>query len=164
MTKTFDRFNKLVGELATVGVTIDQYDVNRKFLRSLGDEWTMYTVSYRQNDNLEDKELDDPYNDVRVLEAEVEAKKRPTGYSHNAALLSSASESSASGDKGSTTFIPNQESGSDYVLEAFLASHASSSLTNDYLEEIHPDDLEEMDLKWQMTMLTMRIKRFINRT
>ena len=37
MTQTFDRFNKLVGELATVGVTIDQNDVNRKFLRSLGD-------------------------------------------------------------------------------------------------------------------------------
>jgi len=46
MTQTFNRFNKLIGELATVGVTIDQDDINRKFLRSLGDEWTMYTVSF----------------------------------------------------------------------------------------------------------------------
>ena len=58
MTQTFDRFNKLVGELATVGVKIDQDDVKRKFLRSLGDEWTMYTVAFRLNDNLEDKELE----------------------------------------------------------------------------------------------------------
>ena len=123
----------------------------------------MYTVSFKQNDNLEDKELD-LYNDLRVFEAEVEAKKRPESYSHNAALLSSASESSASGDKGSTTFIPYQESACDSVLEAFLASHASSSLTNDDLEQIHPDDLEEMDLKWQMAILTLRVKRFISRT
>ena len=71
MTQTFDRFNKLVGELATIGVTIDQDDINRKFLRSLGEEWTMYTVSFKQNENLEDKELDDLYNDLRVFEAEV---------------------------------------------------------------------------------------------
>ena len=29
---------------------------------------------------------------------------------------------------------------------------------------MNPDDLEEIDLKWQMDMLRMRIKRFINRT
>ncbi|KAI3701908.1 hypothetical protein L6452_27372 [Arctium lappa] len=67
MTQTFDRFNKLIGELATVGVQIDQDDLNRKFLRSLSDEWTMYTVSFRQNDQLEEKELDDLYNDLRVF-------------------------------------------------------------------------------------------------
>ncbi|GKA15765.1 hypothetical protein Tco_0695512, partial [Tanacetum coccineum] len=79
MTQTFDRFNKLIGELATVGVQIDADDVNRKFLRSLGEEWTMYTVSFRQNDQLEDKDLDDLYNDLRVFEAEVESKKKPSG-------------------------------------------------------------------------------------
>jgi hypothetical protein len=164
MTQTFDRFNKLVGELATIGVAIDQDDINRKFLRSLGEEWTMYTVSFRQNENLEDKELDDLYNDLRVFEAEVESKKRPSGYSHNAAFLSSASEINQVGEKGSTTSVQNQETASDSVLEAFLASHASSPLINDDLEQIHPDDLEEMDLKWQMAMLTMRMKRFISRT
>ena len=133
--------------MATDGVTIDQDDINRKFLRSLGDDWTMYTVSFRQTDNLEDKELDDLYNDLRAFEAEVVAKRRPAGYSHNAALLSSASEPIASGDMGSTTFVPKQESASDSVLEAFLASHANSSLTNDDLEQIHPDDLEDMNLK-----------------
>ncbi|GJT87437.1 hypothetical protein Tco_1069154 [Tanacetum coccineum] len=32
------------------------------------------------------------------------------------------------------------------------------------LQQIDPDDLEEMDLKWQMAMLTMRAKRFLNKT
>ena len=89
MSQTFDRFNKLVGELATVGVVIDQDDVNRKFLRSLSEEWIMYTVSLRQSDDLEDKKLDDLYNDLRVFEAEVEAKKKLTDYIHNATFVSS---------------------------------------------------------------------------
>nr|GEW94329.1 putative zinc finger, CCHC-type [Tanacetum cinerariifolium] len=31
-------------------------------------------------------------------------------------------------------------------------------------EQIHPDDLEEMDLRWQMAMLIMRAKRFLKKT
>ncbi|KAJ9539167.1 hypothetical protein OSB04_031900 [Centaurea solstitialis] len=58
----------------------------------------------------------------------------------------------------------SQESNGDAVLEAFLASHVKSALINDDLEQISADDLEEMDIKWQMAMLTMRMKRFIRRT
>ncbi|GKC40418.1 putative ribonuclease H-like domain-containing protein [Tanacetum coccineum] len=32
------------------------------------------------------------------------------------------------------------------------------------LEQIYVDDLEEMDLKWQMAMLTMRARRFLKKT
>nr|GEV32372.1 hypothetical protein [Tanacetum cinerariifolium] len=32
------------------------------------------------------------------------------------------------------------------------------------LEHIHLDDLEEMDLRWQMAMLTMRARRFLKKT
>nr|GEX25005.1 putative ribonuclease H-like domain-containing protein [Tanacetum cinerariifolium] len=32
------------------------------------------------------------------------------------------------------------------------------------LEQIHTDDLQEMDLKWQMAMLTMRARRFLKNT
>nr|GEZ96699.1 hypothetical protein [Tanacetum cinerariifolium] len=34
----------------------------------------------------------------------------------------------------------------------------------DDLKQIDADDLEEMDLKWQMTMLTMRARRFLQKT
>ncbi|GJY13524.1 ribonuclease H-like domain-containing protein [Tanacetum coccineum] len=36
-------------------------------------------------------------------------------------------------------------------------------MDNEDLEQIDTDDLEEMDLKWQVAMLTMRVKRFINK-
>ncbi|GKF70565.1 hypothetical protein Tco_0203622, partial [Tanacetum coccineum] len=32
------------------------------------------------------------------------------------------------------------------------------------LEQIDTDDLEEMDLKWQVAMLTIRVKRFLKKT
>ncbi|KAI3745656.1 hypothetical protein L6452_08059 [Arctium lappa] len=164
MTQTFDRFNKLIGELATVGVKMEQDDINRKFLRSLGDEWTMYTVSYRQSDNLEEKELDDLYNDLRVFESEVEAKKKPTGYIHNVALLSASTDTTANPEAVSAASGVNSEKGTETVFEAFLSSHNNNSLINDDLEQLHPDDLEEMDIKWQMAMLSMRVKKFIKRT
>ncbi|KAI3745946.1 hypothetical protein L6452_08358 [Arctium lappa] len=164
MNQTFDRFNKLIGELAMVGVQIDQDDLNRKFLRSVSDEWTMYTVSFRQNDQLEEKELDDLYNDLRVFESEVEAKKKPSGYVHNAALLSASIDSSSNPESVSVANGASQEKGTEAVFEAFLSSHGNSSLINDDLEQLHPDDLKEMDIKWQMAMLSMRVKKFIKRT
>ncbi|KAJ9547477.1 hypothetical protein OSB04_020020 [Centaurea solstitialis] len=163
MTQTFDRFNKLIGELATVGVKMDNDDLNRKFLRSLGEEWVMYTVPFRQNDNLEDKELDDLYNDLRVFEAEVEAKKKPIGYSHNTTLFSSG-EPITNGESNSSTPISKQETEGDSVMESLFSSHAGVPLVNEDLDQIHADDLEEMDLKWQMAMITVRVNRFMRRT
>ncbi|KAI3667879.1 hypothetical protein L6452_42949 [Arctium lappa] len=124
----------------------------------------MYTVSLRQNDTLEEKEQDDLYNDLRVFESEVEAKKKPTGYFHNAALLSASTDSTANPESVNAASGVNQEKGNESVFEAFLSSHGNSSLINDDLEQLHPDDLEEMDIKWQMDMLSMRVKKFIKRT
>ncbi|GJT85254.1 hypothetical protein Tco_1066971 [Tanacetum coccineum] len=54
---------------------------------------------------------------------------------------------------------------SDAVICAFLASQPNSpQLAKEDLEQIHPNDLEEMDLQWEMAMLTIRGRRFIKRT
>ncbi|GJY47695.1 hypothetical protein Tco_0436758 [Tanacetum coccineum] len=44
-----------------------------------------------------------------------------------------------------------------------LINHQPNSLQldNEDLQQIHPDDLEEIDLRWQMAMLTMRARRFL---
>ncbi|GKC09174.1 hypothetical protein Tco_1000784 [Tanacetum coccineum] len=49
------------------------------------------------------------------------------------------------------------------VNTAHGATTASTQVTED-LQQIHPDDLEEMDLRWQMAMLTMRAVRFLKNT
>ncbi|GKF51701.1 hypothetical protein Tco_0148168, partial [Tanacetum coccineum] len=40
----------------------------------------------------------------------------------------------------------------------------SPQLNNEDLQQIHLDDLEKMDLRWQMAMLTMRARRFLKNT
>ncbi|GJV27661.1 ribonuclease H-like domain-containing protein [Tanacetum coccineum] len=50
-------------------------------------------------------------------------------------------------------------------IEAFFASQPNSpQLAHEDLQQIHPDDIEEMDLRWQMAMLTMRARRFLKNT
>ncbi|GKA09820.1 hypothetical protein Tco_0689253 [Tanacetum coccineum] len=54
---------------------------------------------------------------------------------------------------------------SDVVICAFFASQPNSpQLDNEDLQQIHPDNLEEMDLRWQMAMLIMRTRRFLKNT
>ncbi|GKE86565.1 hypothetical protein Tco_1560307, partial [Tanacetum coccineum] len=54
---------------------------------------------------------------------------------------------------------------SDAVICAFFASQQNSpQLDNEDLQQINPDDLEEMDLRWQMAMLTMRARRLLKNT
>nr|GEX17271.1 hypothetical protein [Tanacetum cinerariifolium] len=67
--------------------------------------------------------------------------------------------------KVNATNSTNIDNLSDAIICTFLASQSNSSqLVNEDLEQIHPDNLEEMDLKWQMAMLTMRDKRFLKNT
>nr|GEV32077.1 ribonuclease H-like domain-containing protein [Tanacetum cinerariifolium] len=46
----------------------------------------------------------------------------------------------------------------------FMGQYNSPQLDNEDLKQIDVDDLEEMDLRWQMAMLTMRVKRFLQKT
>nr|GEV07986.1 putative reverse transcriptase domain-containing protein [Tanacetum cinerariifolium] len=54
---------------------------------------------------------------------------------------------------------------SNAVICSFFASQPNSpQLDNEDLQQIHIDDLEEMDLRWQMAMLTIRARRFLKNT
>ncbi|GJR50370.1 hypothetical protein Tco_1400891 [Tanacetum coccineum] len=50
------------------------------------------------------------------------------------------------------------------VMFSFFVNQSNSlQLENEDLEQIDTDLLEEMDLKWQVAMLTMRVKRFLKK-
>ncbi|GJW53092.1 putative ribonuclease H-like domain-containing protein, partial [Tanacetum coccineum] len=54
---------------------------------------------------------------------------------------------------------------SDATIYAFMANQPNGSqLAHEDLEQIHEDDLEEMDLKWQLALLSMRARRFYQKT
>ncbi|GJX39694.1 retrovirus-related pol polyprotein from transposon TNT 1-94, partial [Tanacetum coccineum] len=65
-------------------------------------------------------------------------------------------------------FVASSQEGLDKTYDRFqnLISQLEihGELDNEDLEQIDANDLEEMDLKWQVAMLTMRVRRFIKKT
>ncbi|GJT09242.1 ribonuclease H-like domain-containing protein [Tanacetum coccineum] len=65
-------------------------------------------------------------------------------------------------------FGSNSKGGKNYRIglhHSFFASQLSiPQLDNEDLQQINPDDLEEMDLRWNIAMLTMRARRFLKNT
>ncbi|GKE08550.1 ribonuclease H-like domain-containing protein, partial [Tanacetum coccineum] len=54
---------------------------------------------------------------------------------------------------------------SDATVYAFLSTQPKGSqLVHEDLEQLHDDDLKEMDLKWNMALLSMRARKFYQRT
>ncbi|GJS07980.1 ribonuclease H-like domain-containing protein [Tanacetum coccineum] len=54
---------------------------------------------------------------------------------------------------------------SDDTIYAFLASQPNGSqFVYEDLEQIYDDDLEDVDLKWQLALLSMRTRRFFQKT
>nr|GEV65327.1 ribonuclease H-like domain-containing protein [Tanacetum cinerariifolium] len=152
-------------------------DVNLKFLHSLPSEWKTHTLIWRNKTNLEDKSLDDLFNSLKIYESEVKHSSSLGTESYNLAFVSSiladstndsvsaAVNVSVVGTKLSASTLPNVDSLSNAVIYSFFASQSSSpQLDNKDLKQIDVDDLEEMDLKWQMAMLTMRARRFLQKT
>nr|GEW56332.1 hypothetical protein [Tanacetum cinerariifolium] len=69
---------------------------------------------------------------------------------------------SAASTKVPVSALSNVDTLSDVVIYSFFASQSNNpQLDNDDLKQINADDLEEIDLKWQMAMLTMRARRFL---
>ncbi|GJW77058.1 ribonuclease H-like domain-containing protein [Tanacetum coccineum] len=67
--------------------------------------------------------------------------------------------------QGAADSLTTVENLSDAVIYSFFASQPSiPQLDNEDLQQINPDDLKEMDLRWNIAMLTMRARRFLKNT
>nr|GEV01287.1 retrovirus-related Pol polyprotein from transposon TNT 1-94 [Tanacetum cinerariifolium] len=130
----------------------------------------------RNKTNLEEQSLDDLFNSLKIYEAKVKSSSSAGTTTQNIALVSSSNTDSttepvSAAASVSTIFakmpassLPNVDSLSNAVIYSLFASQSSSpQLDNEDLKQIDADDLEEMDLKWQMAMLTMRARRFLQR-
>nr|GEY00119.1 hypothetical protein [Tanacetum cinerariifolium] len=136
-----DRLQKLVSQLKIHRVSLSQEDVNLKFLRKVKHSSYLGTESH---------------NLAFVLST-------PANSTNDS--VSAAVNVSAVGTKLSASTLPNVDSLSNAVIYSFFASQSSSpQLDNEDLKQIDVDDLEEMDLKWQMARLTIRARRFLQKT
>ncbi|GJS99634.1 putative ribonuclease H-like domain-containing protein [Tanacetum coccineum] len=177
LDQTFNRLQKLINQLEIHGESISQEDVNQKFLRSLSQEWNTHTIVWRNKPEIDTLSLDDLYNNLKIYEPEVKGTSSSSINTQNVAFVSSNSTSSTNGavttthdaTTASTQAIAvnstTMDKLSDVVICAFFASQPNSpQLDNEDLQQIHPDDLEEIDLRWQMAMLTMRARRYLKNT
>nr|GEW31668.1 hypothetical protein [Tanacetum cinerariifolium] len=176
-TTAEQRLQKLISQLEILSETISQEDINLKFLRSLPSEWKTHTLIWRNRVDLEEQSLDDLFNNLKIYEVKVKGLSTSIQSIQSIAFLSSnntditnesvnaAPSVSAASPKDKVSTLLNVDSLSDAVIYSFFVSQSNSpQLDNEDLKQINPDDLEEIDLKWHMTMLTMRARRFLKRT
>ncbi|GKD63409.1 hypothetical protein Tco_1305517 [Tanacetum coccineum] len=69
--QTFDRLQKLIGQLEIQGEVINQEDMNLKLLRSLPSEWKYHALIWRNKAEIETISLDDLYNNLKIYEPEL---------------------------------------------------------------------------------------------
>nr|GFA05945.1 ribonuclease H-like domain-containing protein [Tanacetum cinerariifolium] len=162
LEQKFNRLQVIVGQLQFIDVEIDQDDLNQKFLTSLAPEWLMHTIVWRNRSDLDTMSLDDLYNHLKVYESKVQKKSKPN--SQNMAFISSAKHSSENED-GNTACVPTASASVATISQdtacAYIASQSSSSqIKFEDINQIDKDDMEEMDIKWSMALLSMRADKF----
>ncbi|GJX82211.1 putative ribonuclease H-like domain-containing protein [Tanacetum coccineum] len=158
LDQTYDRLQKLISQLEILGETISQEDMNLKFLRSLPSEWKTHTLIWRNKPDLDTLSMDDLYNNLKIYETKVKGSSSSNQNSQNVAFVSSNNSGSSNQAHGSNS--TNTDSMGDAMIYSFFANQSNSpQLDNEDLQHINADDLEEMDLKRQMAMLTNGAKK-----
>ncbi|GJY91972.1 hypothetical protein Tco_0507754 [Tanacetum coccineum] len=175
LEQTFNRLQAIVSHLEFMDVPIEKDDLNQKFLTSLAPEWLMYTIVWRNRDDLDTMSLDDLYNHLKVYEPEVQ--KKAGSNSQNMAFISSSNTSSGKGEVP-TASVPTASSQVSTVstevaaaslshdtICAYIATQSSGSqIKYEDITQIDEDDIEEMDIKWNLALLSMRADRFWKKT
>nr|GEV26732.1 ribonuclease H-like domain-containing protein [Tanacetum cinerariifolium] len=134
LDKTCDTFQKLISQLEIHGEVISQEDVYE------------FEIKSQSSSSLNSQ------NVAFVFLDNSSSTNETVNTAHSVSAVSSK-------DQAFTA------SYADDVMFSFFSNQSNASqLDNEDLEHIDTDDLEEMDLKWQVAMLTMRVKRFIKKT
>ncbi|GJZ60585.1 ribonuclease H-like domain-containing protein [Tanacetum coccineum] len=172
--KGYDRFQSLLSQLEIHGAGVSTKDANQKFLRSLPSSWFQVSLVMRTKPGLDILSFDDLYNNLRVFEYDVKGSTGSSSSTQNVAFVSSESTSNtndvstAYGVSTSSGYNSQRENSSSYTDElmySFFANQSSGpQLDHEDLEQLDEFDLEEMDLKWQVAMISMRLKKFYKKT
>ncbi|GJR20758.1 putative ribonuclease H-like domain-containing protein [Tanacetum coccineum] len=145
---------------------------------SLPTEWGMHVVVWRNKSDLGSISFDDLYNNFKIVEPEVKRSviSSSNSGSQNLAFLSGHSSTNdvntanvhvSTGSTPVSTASTNNSTAclSDATVYAYLATQPNGSqVVHEDLEQIHEDDLDEMDLKWQLALLSMKARKFYQRT
>ncbi|GJT71662.1 putative ribonuclease H-like domain-containing protein [Tanacetum coccineum] len=174
----FNRLQKIVSRLAILGVVIAQEDLNLKFLSSLPPEWNTHVVVWMNKPEVETMSIDDLYNNFKIVEQKVKKYVGGSSDAQNLAFMTAPSTNSTNDTNTArqlvSTASPNVNAASpqvsiasisDNIVYAFMVENLNgSNVLHHDLEQIYEDDLEAIDLKWQLSLLSMRVKTYYQRT
>ncbi|GKA68847.1 ribonuclease H-like domain-containing protein, partial [Tanacetum coccineum] len=141
--------------------------LHKGYDRSLPSAWSQVSLIMRTKPGVDSLSFDDLYNSLRVFESDVKGSTASSSSTHNVAFVS---ENTSSTNNVSTAYGVSNSSGHNSQYEHpssyFLLANQSSCLQLDHedLEQLDEFDLEEIDLKWQVAMISMRMKKFYKKT
>ncbi|GJZ55443.1 putative ribonuclease H-like domain-containing protein, partial [Tanacetum coccineum] len=146
---------------------------------SLPPEWNTHVVVWMNKPEIETISIDDLYKNFKIVEQKVKKSVGASSGAQNLAFMTAPSTSSTNDVNIAipayevSTASPNVNAAnpqvstasfSDNVVYAFMVENPNgSNLLQQDLEQIHEDDLEAIDLKWQLSLLSMRAKRYYQR-
>ncbi|GJZ83850.1 ribonuclease H-like domain-containing protein [Tanacetum coccineum] len=174
----FNRLQKIVSRLAILGVIIAQEDLNLKFLSSLPPEWNTHVVVWMNKPEIETMSIDDLYNNFKIVEQKIKKTVGTSSGGQNLAFMTAPSSSSTNDANTASSQVSAASpsvntaspqvctaSVSDNTVYAFMVENPNgSNVLHQDLEQIHEDDLEAMDLKWQLSLLSVRAKKYYQKT
>ncbi|GKF40382.1 ribonuclease H-like domain-containing protein [Tanacetum coccineum] len=163
--------------LAILGVVIGQEDLNSNFLSSLPPEWNTHVVVWMNKPEVEAISIDDLYNNFKIVEQKVKKSVGGSSGAQNMAFMTAPSTNSTNDANTASPQVsiasPNVNAASpqvstasvsDNTVYAFMVENPNvSNVLHQDLEQIHEDDLEAMDLKCQLSLLSVRAKKYYQR-
>nr|GEU47937.1 reverse transcriptase domain-containing protein [Tanacetum cinerariifolium] len=149
LEQTFNRLQAIVSHLEFMDVEIKQDDLNQKFLTSLAPEWPMYIIVWINRDDLNTMSLDDVYNHLKVGKDEV----------HTASVPTASTQVSTASTVVATAGISHD------TVYAYIASQSNGSqIKYEDITQIDECDIKEIDIKWNIALLSMRADMFWKKT
>nr|GEW12697.1 hypothetical protein [Tanacetum cinerariifolium] len=161
--KGYDKFQKILSQLNQVQVRPDNDDINMKFLRALPSSWSQVALALKTRGGLESLELD-----VRIgHNYGVKATVAPI-YSAFVGASSSGSKPGYSDQKSIVPIVSQTFGHSDNIMECVLHSFVAENdsdqdMIYEDFDQVDQIEMEELDLKWQLAMLSLRINRFVKK-
>ncbi|GKC77363.1 hypothetical protein Tco_1128137, partial [Tanacetum coccineum] len=175
LDKCYERMQKMLTQMNSLKIKPEQEEVNMCFLKALPESWRQVSLSLRARGGLDLLTFEDLYSKLKFLKSDVRGYARP---SHAAFVGSSSTSQNKPAVHGSNSscsypsYFPSPQTSSnkhsikvskvvDDVVYSLLADHEKDQqLCFDDLDQINKQDLEEYDLKHQMAMLSIRVRRF----
>nr|GEW46763.1 hypothetical protein [Tanacetum cinerariifolium] len=171
--KGYDQFQKILSQLNQMQAKLDNNDVNLKFLRALPLSWSQVALMLKTKGGLEYLSFDDLYNKLRSLEINV---KGGSSYGSRSTTVA-PTHSTFIGAASTNTKMVYSDQPSHSSLITYTSAHSASimedvlhlfvaenepiqQLVYEDFEQVDQMDMEELDIKWQMAMLSLRINKF----